>query len=100
VEHIVAAPRPTLYGLFYLLVPGAASIPIFGPDNFKPFSFHGAAAIWLYWTALYLGFGFYDQGSEGDTLMRRWQTSPFTRAGLSTLAVAAVTAAALAPALV
>jgi hypothetical protein len=91
---------PLFYGLFYLLVPGAASIPIFGPDNFKPFSFHGAAAIWLYWTALYLGFGFYDQGSEGDTLMRRWQTSPFTRAGLSTLAVAAVTAAALAPALV
>lgn len=92
---------PVFYALFLLLVPGAASIPIFGPnDNLKPFSFLGAAGIWLYWTALCLGFGFYDQASEGDTLMRRWLTSPFTRAGLSTLAVAALTALALAPALI
>lgn len=91
---------PVFYALFLLLVPEAASIPMFGPnDNLKPFSFHSTAGFWLYWTALYLGFGFYDQGSEGDTLMRRWLTSPFTRAGLSALAVAALTALALAPAL-
>jgi hypothetical protein len=91
---------PVFYALFLLLVPEAASIPMFGPNNLKPFSFLSTAGFWLYWTALYLGFGFYDQGSEGDTLMRRWLTSPFTRAGLSTLAVAALTALALAPALI
>jgi hypothetical protein len=91
---------PVFYGLFFLLVPEAASMPMFGPNDTKPFSFPNAAGFWLYWTALYLGFGFYDQGSEGDTLMSRWLTSPFTRAGLSTLAVAALTALALSPALV
>jgi len=96
---LLAIP-PVFYVLFLLLVPEAASIPMFGPNSLKPFSFLSASGFWLYWTALYLGFGFYDQGSEGDTLIRRWLTSPFTRAGLSTLAVAALTALALAPALI
>jgi hypothetical protein len=95
------AVLPVFAGLFFLLVPEARSIPLFGPDQaFKPFNFANAAGLWLYVTTLCLGFGFYDQGSEGDTLIGRWLTSPFTRAGLAAFAVAALTALALAPSLI